>query len=552
VNKRQSELKPLTALEAPIRGKVRYASLVAALTSLVWLAQAWLVALVFAGLLQPTDGIAPWVLVAGFASLGMLRAAMGYASEQMVQTSARNLVADLRDDLIATEQARASGSGLGGAGAVGVLGSTKLDLLIPYLTRYQPARMRVMVVPLVILVLSFWHSWAVGLVLLVAGPLIPVFMALVGWAAKEASAKQMVEIGSMNDLLVERFSALPDIRALGAGPWVQMGFAAKADDLRRRTMAVLAVAFMSSTVLELFSALGVALVAVFVGFSLLDVITFGSWGAPLSPAVGIFLLLMAPDFFQPLRDLAAAWHDKAAADAVADELVAWRRTSTDERFGAGVLAAPLPGAPLVQMHGVVLPSGGGLPDLHIRAGETVALVGPSGAGKTTVLRLLAGLQALPGAQISVAGQTLDHRSADAWRARIGWMPQAPHFLNASLRRNIDMGRPEAGDMEATLRQAALGPVLATLPQGLNTRLGETGAGLSGGEGRRVLLARAIFAQPDVILADEPTADLDPETADKIARALLAQAARGGTLIVATHDMHLAAQMDHIIRLGGDA
>lgn len=544
--------KPLTALEAPVRAPVRRASLLSAAAALVWPVQAWLVALLFAGLLVPTDGPPAWLLVVGFAVLGVVRAGLGYLAERMVQDSARGLVASLRDDVIATETARASGAGLGGAGAVGVLGSTKLDLLIPYLTRYQPARMRVMLVPPVILALSFWHAWAVGLVLLVAGPLIPVFMALVGWAAKEASAKQLVEIGSMNDLLVERFSALPDIRALGAGPWVQMGFAAKADDLRRRTMAVLAVAFMSSTVLELFSALGVALVAVFVGFSLLDVVTFGSWGAPLSPAVGMFLLLLAPDFFQPLRDLAAAWHDKAAADAVADELADWRKASPDDRLGAGVMAAPLPGAASLSMAALSLPSGGRLPKIDIQPGEAVALVGPSGAGKTTALRMLAGLQTLPGAQVRVAGQPLSQDNADSWRARIGWMPQAPHFLNASLRRNIDMGRPEMGDMDATLIQAALDPVLATLPQGLNTRLGETGAGLSGGEGRRVLLARAIFARPDVILADEPTADLDPDTAERISTALLAEAKRGATLVVATHDRRLAAQMDRIIRLGEDA
>lgn len=548
----KTDLKPLQVLEAPVRPEVRRASLLAALGSLLWPAQAWLVALLFAGLLQPGDGPASMWFVAGFVVLGLLRAALGYLSERMLQAGARRLVANLRNDVIATEQQRASGSELGGAGAVGALGSTKLDMLIPYLTRYQPARMRVMLVPPVILVMSFWNAWAVGLVLLIAGPLIPVFMALIGWAAKEASARQMVEIGSMNDLLVERLSALPDIRALGAGTAVQDGFAAKADDLRRRTMAVLAVAFMSSTVLELFSALGVALVAVFVGFSLLDVVTFGSWGAPLSPAIGMFLLLLAPEFFQPLRDLAAAWHDKAAADAVADELIAWRQTGADPRLGAGEAAAPLQGAPVMQIDAATLSSGGYLPAMTIQPGERVALVGPSGAGKTTALRLLAGLQSLPEMQVRVAGQVLDKSNADAWRARLGWMPQAPHFLNASLRRNIDMGRPHLGNMADTLQQAALDPVLATLPHGLNTRLGESGAGLSGGEGRRILLARAIFARPDVLLADEPTADLDAETATKIAKALLEQAANGATLVVATHDMRLAAQMDRTIQLGADA
>jgi len=538
----------LGRLEHSVRPIVLRASWLSAASALIWPMQAACVAWFLSGLLQP-DASAPFAALAGFVALGLLRAWIGAQADGLLQTAARGLVSRLRTEIIHTETTRARTGAFGGPGAVGALVSTKLDLLIPYITRYQPARMRVLLVPPVILLLSFWQAWAVGLVLLVAGPLIPVFMALVGWAAKEASARQLTEIGDMNDLLVERLSALPDIRALGATLPVQTGFAAKADDLRRRTMAVLAVAFMSSTVLELFSALGVALVAVFVGFSLLDVVTFGSWGAQLSPAAGIFLLLLAPEFFQPLRDLASAWHDKAAADAVADEVEHWRQATQDLRLGAGQVADPLRGAASLHMGALALPGGGCLPQIDIRPGEAVALVGPSGAGKTTALRLLAGLQHLPGADVTVAGHKLDDTTADAWRSRLGWMPQTPHFLNASLRRNIDMGRPEGGDMPRAVQEAALEPVLAALPQGLNTRLGETGAGLSGGEARRVLLARAVFSQPDVILADEPTADLDAATADLIAQALLSESARGATLIVATHDMRLARCMDRIITLG---
>ncbi len=183
-------------------------------------------------------------------------------------------------------------------------------------------------------------------------------------------------------------------------------------------------------------------------------------------------------------------------------------------------------------------------------GESVALMGPSGAGKTSVLRMIAGLLTPVSGTVTVAGQPLDAETADAWRARIGWMPQAPHFLNASLRHNLTLGR--GTDPTQALELAAVGGVVAALPQGLNTRLGETGGGLSGGEARRITLARAIHGAPDVILADEPTADLDAETAAVVAQGLLAQADRGATLIVATHDSNLAAKMDRIIRIGGKA
>ena len=192
------------------------------------------------------------------------------------------------------------------------------------------------------------------------------------------------------------------------------------------------------------------------------------------------------------------------------------------------------------------PDGRVLPVIEIAAGESVALVGPSGAGKTTVLRLMAGLLPVSATQVLVAGLPLDDATADGWRARIGWMPQAPHFLNTSLCGNLAMGR--AGDLVPALRAAAVLDVVQALPDGLNTRLGETGGGLSGGEARRLTLARAIHGAPDVILADEPTADLDAATAEMVTEGLLAQAARGATLVVATHDMALAARMGRIIRL----
>ena len=174
-------------------------------------------------------------------------------------------------------------------------------------------------------------------------------------------------------------------------------------------------------------------------------------------------------------------------------------------------------------------------------------MGPSGAGKTTLLRLLAGLAAPDEGSITVAGRALTIETADAWRARLGWMPQAPHFLNASLADNISFGQP--GDLDASLQAAAVSSVVEALPGGTEALLGETGGGLSGGEARRITLARAVFAGPDILLADEPTADLDAETAGLVMAGLEALAARGCSLIVATHDPALAARMDRTIQIG---
>jgi ATP-binding cassette subfamily C protein CydD len=520
---------------------------VSVLAALLWPCQAALVAWGIGGLLTGST-VWPLALALGFAVLGLGRAALGLVADARAQAAAEAVVTTARARIIGIEARRGAESPFGGAGALAALAVEKVDMLAPWVIRYAPAQARVMVLPVLYLALAFWFSWAAGVVLLISGPLIPVFMALVGMAAKEASARQLAEIGGINDALVERLSALPDIRLLGAGERVHAGFAARAGDLRRRTMSVLAVAFLSSTVLELFAAIGMAMVAVWVGFSLLGAIDWGTWGGALTPAAGIFLLLIAPDFYQPMRDLAAAWHDRAAAQAVADELAVWEAAETPLMPGLGERVAHLPGPASLSLRGCSTADGRPLPDIVIAPGESVALVGPSGSGKTSALRLMAGLVAPGQGRVTVAGQALTDANADAWRARLGWMPQAPHFLNASLRENLMLGR--RGDLARALHGAGAETVVEALPQGLLTRPGETGAGVSGGEARRLTLARAIFARPDVILADEPTADLDAETARLVADGLLAEAQRGATLVIATHDLALAERMGRIVRLEG--
>jgi ATP-binding cassette subfamily C protein CydD len=406
------------------------------------------------------------------------------------------------------------------------------------------------VLPIVILIVTAWFSWAAALVLLVAGPLIPVFMALIGIAAKEASQKQMAEIGDLNTLLMDRLGALVDIRLLDAGERTARDFEMRAEGLRARTMAVLRIAFLSSTVLELFAALGVAMVAVYVGFSLLGSIRFGTWGAPLSVGEGIFLLLLAPDYFQPLRDVAAAWHDRAQALAVAGELATAEAATPVAALGAGAAAAALPGAAVIELRGAVVQRGTRmvrLPDLTLAPGDRIAVTGPSGAGKSTLLAVLAGLVPLAAGTLRVAGVTLGEATADGWRARLAWVGQAPHFLDRTLGENLDL-RGLGGDLGPALTAARAEGVVATLPGGLAARLGETGGGISGGEARRLMLARAFAANPDVLLADEPTADLDRETADAVTAALMELSTRGVTLVVATHDPVLIAVLGREVRI----
>jgi len=517
---------------------------------LLWPLQAWAVAAVIAGWLQGAALAPGWLAL--FAATGALRAVLqhraariGFALGQDITTQARRRLLD--------RQALRLDAPLSSA-ELAALAADKIPLLAPHVTRYRVAMLRVRVVPPALALVVATQSWVAALVLLVAGPLIPVFMALVGLAAKEASARQMVEIGAVNRLLVDRIAALPDLRLLDGFDRARRDFADRLEALRRATMAVLRVAFLSSTVLELFAALGVAMVAVYVGFSLLGEIGFGTWGGPLTIEAGVFVLLLAPDFFQPLRDLAAAWHDKAAAEAVAGELAELAADPGQPILGTGDAAPPLPGPATIRSAGAVAGRGAArvaLPDLRIGPGESLVLVGPSGSGKTTTLDALAGLLPLSSGRIEVAGRLLDAATADGWRARIAVIPQQVYLPDLRLREVLDPAG-SGTDAAPALAAVGLGPTVAALPDGLDTLLGETGAGVSGGEARRLLLARALMARAEVILADEPTADLDAGTAGRIVAALRAAQARGCAVIVASHDARLIAAMDRRVDLPGGA
>lgn len=548
-------LRSLAAPEARALGR---AGAFAVLSELLWPAQAACAALAIGGLLSgpaAAPGLAALGLLAlGLLALGGLRAGLDALAARAAQGAASRLVAGVRGRLIAAAALQPPTAQSPAPAALASLVAEKAALLGPWAARFRPAMVRARIVPLVLLALVAPFSWVAALVLLVAGPLIPMFMALVGMAAREASERQMAEIGNLNGLLVDRIAAIADLRLLGAEARAGADLARASESLRMRTMKVLAVAFLSSTVLELFSALGVAMVAVYVGFNLLGELPFGSWGAGLSPAGAIFILMLAPAFFQPLRDLAAAWHDRASAQAVAEEIAAAEAqlAASGTILGAGAAAAPLPAAPLSWRGLRVRPGPDAppiaLPDGSVRPGQALGIAGPSGAGKTTLLAVLAGLLRPEAGEILWGARPLDAQSADAFRAGLGWVPQMPRFIDAPLAEALTLGR--AGDLEAALRAARATDIVAALPGGLAARLGDLGGGVSGGEARRLAVARAHHAAAVLVLADEPTADLDPDTAAQVLHGLLALRDKGAAVIIASHDPAVLRAMDAVLTLRG--
>ncbi|QVQ35520.1 thiol reductant ABC exporter subunit CydD (plasmid) [Pseudochrobactrum algeriensis] len=526
------------------------------LAALIWLPQAGLMAYAINELTVSGTVSNLLMIVAGIFLLGLLRTILQGAGERIAFKTSRAALSDLRAKSV---QALAERSPLdrnrAASGEAASILAEQAEMVATYWSRYQPVQMKVMIVPIVFLIAVLWYSWAAALVLLVAAPLIPVFMALIGYRAKAASEEQLVEMGQMNGFLLDRLRGLATIRTFHAVDLTAQRLRHNAETLRHKTMIVLRIAFLSSAVLELFSALGVAMVAVYIGFHLLGELNFGAWGATLTLGQGLFILLLAPTFFEPLRELSAVWHDRAAGEAAIDAL---------ENISAGgmkltaVVATAIP-AETDKNHAVTLRNVDFSYDaddetdllsgfsLQIAQGEHVALLGPSGSGKSTLLAMMAGLIAPRRGDVLIHDTVLDQSSADILRQQFSWIGQKPHIFSGSVRSNITLGREgfALSDVQTALKTAALDNVASAAAA---SDLGENGTGLSGGEGLRLALARAALKSgADIIFADEPTAHLDSETALKATEGLLTMA-QGKTLIIATHDEELARKMGRIIRV----
>ncbi|NRP87147.1 ATP-binding/permease protein CydD [Ensifer adhaerens] len=502
-----------------------------------------------------SDLTIPAAIVLG---LGILRAALDAAGGRLAFQAARR---ELTAHRSAATAALALRSPLDSARPASGLAASMLgeqaEAIVPYLQRFRPARLKASVVPLVMFVCILPISWVAAVILALCAPLIPIFMALIGWRAKAASEKQLAETGGINAFLLDRLRGLATIRALGAVDATALRLRGDAESLRVRTMAVLRIAFLSSAVLEFFSALGVAAMAVYVGFSLLGSIDIGTWDGRLTLTQGLFILLLAPAFFEPLRELSAVWHDRAAGEAALAALKDLASSQQTILGGSDAKPCISTGPASVEIQGLVFRHGAERRavidhfDLSVAPGEHIALWGASGSGKTTILSLIAGLAPHEAGVIRVGGVPLRDDTADGLRRRMAWIGQSPHVFAGSVIGNIALGRTgiDGHAVANALRNVALDEVFTAERV---AAVGEGGLGLSGGEALRLALARMMVDEhADIILADEPTAHLDAQTAAAVTDALLALA-KGRVLIVATHDPVLAGRLGRVVRLDAPA
>ncbi len=534
----------LRGFRANVRAPLATAIGIGVVGGLLLVAQAWLLARVVDAVIIAGRGLAAvwpwlWALLAVFA----LRAAAAALGDVVAFEAGARVVLTVRErvhaHLVALGPAWARGQRTGAVVNTLVDG---VEALHKYYAAYLPQMTLAAFVPLAILVFVVPADWVSGLIMVLSAPLIPLFMVLIGKGTEALNQSQWRTLARMSAHVFDAIEGLTTLKLFNASRAEVAAVAAISDDYRRGTMAVLRVAFLSSLALEFFATVSIAMVAVFIGFRL--------YYGEMTFLRGFFVLLLAPEFFRPLRAMGTQYHARMEAIGAAEAVVALLETSPPDD-GTSDVAIPV-GA--IRFERVGFAYGAEAPVLHdisftVGRGELVALVGPSGAGKTTVSQLLLGFLAPTGGSVRVDGVDLRDVGREAWMRRVAWLPQRPTLFHGSVVDNIRLARPDAspGDVRRAVELAGATALIAGLPQGYDTLLGDRGQGLSGGEIQRIALARVFLRQADVVVLDEASAGLDADTAALVTRSV-ALLSRSAAVLVVAHRLETVRRADRILVL----
>jgi len=513
-------------------------------SGLLLILQAWLLAstvnaVVFDKAVLPQ--VMPWLW--GLLALFLVRAGLAWASQQAAFHAAVQVKLALREMLYRHVQ-KLGPAWLSGERSGDIVNAVSdgVEALEAYYARYLPAMSLMALVPLAILVFVFGHDWLAGVVMVVTAPLIPLFMILIGKGAEQRNQRQWRQLAWMSAHFLDVIQGLTTLRLFNASRREAQMIASVSDDYRQGTMSVLRIAFLSSFVLEFFSTVSIAIVAVLVGFRLY-------WGE-MDFMHGLFVLLLAPEFYLPLRNMGTQYHARMEAIGAAERIVEILDTPAVEAAGSTTTVSDLQQVDIrLDAVGFRYPDGRqGVQELElaIHPGETLALVGASGAGKTTLINLLMGFLQPQSGRILVGGTPLQDIEPDAWRRQLAWLPQKPQLFPGSVADNIRLGVPGAS-IQAVRDAAELAQAsgfIEALPQGWDTPVGEAGQGLSGGQLQRIALARAFLKDAPLVILDEATANLDMHSETQVHAALRALAA-GRTLVMIAHRLRTVRDADRI-------
>ena len=474
------------------------------------------------------------------------RAATAWGFETVGRQAATDVLSRLRLELV-ERRLRDQPAALDGAesaevATTAVAGAAALETTF---ARYLPQVVLAVVVPVAVLVLVAAIDLVSAGVMLLTLPLVPVFMWLIGRYTERRTRERWQALTLLATHFLDVVRGLPTLRAFNRGEAQVERIADVSERYRRTTMGTLRIAFLSGAVLELAATLGIAVVAVTVGVRLVE------GGLALEP--GLTVLVLAPELYLPLRNVAAHFHSSAEGRAAAERLLDLIDVAPATRSGAGAPPSPsdvpvrlervsfsYPARPGAVLHAV---------NLELSPGEAVALVGPSGAGKSTIAALLLRLVEPTRGRVTVGSVDLAGCDSRAWRAQVAWVPQRPTLFRGTVADNIRLGDPAAGHerVRAAAALAGADAFMRQLPRGYDTVVGDGGRPLSAGEVQRIALARAFLRDAPLVILDEPTANLDPESAELIAEAIERLRA-GRTVLLAVHRPGLAVLADRVVRL----
>ncbi|MET7345959.1 thiol reductant ABC exporter subunit CydD [Streptomyces sp. NPDC087866] len=512
------------------------------------IAQAMLVAEIVVGGFE--DGLAagglrtPLLLLAAVA-LG--RALVAWLTELAAHRAGAAVKSELRGRLL-DRAAELGPDWLSGqrTGSLVTLATRGIDALDDYFARYLPQLGLAVVVPVAVLARIVTEDWVSAAIIVVTLPLIPLFMILIGWATQSRMDRQWRLLSRLSGHFLDVVAGLPTLKVFGRAKAQAEQIRRITSQYRQATLRTLRIAFLSSFALELLATLSVALVAVTIGMRLVH--------GELDLYTGLLVLILAPEAYLPIRQVGAQFHAAAEGLSAAEEVFAVLETEP-RTSGTGEVPASLRlelDEVTVRHEGRSEPSLAPT-SLTVEEGETVALVGPSGIGKSTLLNVVLGFTAPDEGGVRVGGTDLADLSLDRWRERIAWVPQRPHLFAGTIAENVRLARPAADDsaVTAALRDAGAYDFVQGLPDGDRTLLGEDGAGLSAGQRQRIALARAFLADRPVLLLDEPTAGLDGETEAGIVEAVRRLAA-GRTVLLVVHRPALLSVADRVVTLTAPA
>ncbi|MGW6455648.1 thiol reductant ABC exporter subunit CydD [Streptomyces sp. NPDC055078] len=539
-------------------------------------AQAMLIAEVVVGAFQKgfsaSDLVTPLILLAAVATG---RAAVSWLTELAAHRASAAVKSELRSRLLA--RAAELGPGwLSGqrTGSLVALATRGIDALDDYFSRYLPQLGLAVVVPVAVLARIVTEDWVSAAIIVVTLPLIPLFMILIGWYTQTRMERQWGLLSRLSGHFLDVVAGLPTLKVFGRAKAQAESIRSITSEYRRATMRTLRIAFVSSFALELLSTLSVALVAVTIGMRLVH--------GDMDLYTGLVVLILAPEAYLPIRMVGTQYHAAAEGLSAAEEIFAVLETEPSGG-GAGVLAEGVPGggagagagasgagvpgggsgggtravpaAPRLELDAVTVRHAGraepslDTASLVVEPGETVALVGPSGIGKSTLLDVLLGFVSPADGRVRIDDTDLKDLDLDHWREQIAWVPQRPYLFAGTVAENVRLARPDADDeaVRDALREAGAYDFVRALPRGADTVIGEDGAGLSAGQGQRLALARAFLADRPVLLLDEPTAALDGETEAGIVEAVRRLTA-GRTVLLVVHRPALLAVADRVVAL----